>query len=647
MTTVDSSARRQDPAAAPPIGPASFLRHTRRLAPSATPRGRDALGRRRERLAKLTARAPMPQVVWDRRARIATLALVAMVVLLPAATDPFWTFVGMNALVIATVALSYVVLVGLAGLPSFAQATLMGIGAFTTFNLERSDIPFPLTLLLAGLVSAVPAVAMAIPGIRLRGVSLGILTLGAAVVGDGRIFTWSWFTGGVLSGASVPPPDLGPFLLDGDTALYGVAACTFGLCYLAVRRIVNGSTGRALLALRSSEPGAVACGLSPDLLVLEAFAIGGFLAGVGGGLFAYALGSLSVVSFNFVVSLNLIVIAVVGGVYSPLGALAAGIVYSFGPALFREFGLDPNLVFVLTGVALVVALLIGRGGIAGAVGTTFRRRERPVILPTGTSPAILRRVERSITGPVLEVRGAVKRFGGITAVNGVDMQIGDGEIVALIGPNGAGKSTLLRLMNGMFPPDEGEVLFDGEPITKDLPHVRARKGMGWCYQSTQLFSDLTVLENVLVPLERHTPVALLRDVAAGRFGRDRGTVDRAYAVLEDAGLAPIAQEMAGSLPFGQLRRLEVARAVVSDPKLLLLDEPATGMNVEETAKFGEFLRSVRERHQLTMLFVEHDMSLVMSLAERVLVLDFGQLIAQGTPDEVRSDPTVVEVYLGA
>ncbi|MDQ1506558.1 MAG: branched-chain amino acid transport system ATP-binding protein [Actinomycetota bacterium] len=620
-------------------------------------RGRVVLERRRAELAEQErARRDSPET-WRARARAALVVLAALMVLYPAAVDSYWTFVGTTALVTAITALSFVVLVGLAGLPSFVQATFMGIGAYTTFNLEKADVGFPWTVLLSGLIVMVPAIIVALPSLRLRGVSLGILTLAAAVVADRLVFQWRWFTG-VLSGASVPPAQLGPLHLGSDTAQYGVAAIVFVLCLLFVWRITRGSTGRAFLALQGSEPGAVAAGLNPDLLKLEAFAIGGFLAGVGGSLFAYGLGSLSVVSFNFVVSLNLMVVAVVGGVYHPLGALAAGVVYAFGPALLREANLDPNLAFLLTGAGLVVALIAGRGGIAQWVGSALRARSRPAILrppsagavpATATRPAGQPQLDATPSDSVLELRGLGKRFGGVQAVSDVSLRIPQGQLAALIGPNGAGKSTLFRLINGMVAPDTGDVFLHGRSLLALSSTARARRGLGWTYQSTQLFPSLTTVENLLVPLEQHRPGDVAGDVLSRPKSRHRRgeLVERAYLALDEAGLGRQANELVGNLPFGVLRRLEVARAVVSDPAILLLDEPATGMNVGETEDFAEFLRSIWARHHITIFFIEHDMNLVMPVAHQVFVLDFGQLIASGTPAEIQNNQRVIDVYLGA
>lgn len=622
-----------------------------------TARGRAVLERRRADTARReTARRESPEV-WRTRSRIALAMLVALAAFFPAMADSYWTFVGTTALVVAITALSFVVLVGLAGLPSFVQATLMGIGAYSTFHLEKAHLGFPWTVLVSGLIAVAAAIVVALPSLRLRGVSLGILTLAAAVVGDRLVFQWRWFTG-VLSGASVPPAQLGSLQLASDTAQYGVAAVMFLLCLLFVGRISRGSTGRAFLALQGSEPGAVAAGLNPDFVKLEAFALGGFLAGVGGSLFAYGLGSLSVVSFNFVVSLNLMVIAVVGGVYRPLGALAAGILYAFGPAVLREAHLDPNLAFLLTGAGLVLALIGGRGGLAQFVSGVMRSRSRPVIArpPVPESvPATARRAEpgslpeAADSDGVLELRDLSKRFGGVQAVSDVSIRIPRGQLAALIGPNGAGKSTLFRLVNGMVAPDRGDVLLHGQSLLRLSSTARARHGLGWTYQSTQLFPALTAVENLLVPLEQHALRNIPGEILSGPGARRRHGefVGRAYQALDEAGLGRHANDLVGNLPFGVLRRLEVARAVVSEPEILLLDEPATGMNVSETEDFAEFLRAVWTRHGITIFFIEHDMNLVMPVAHQVFVLDFGQLIASGTPAEIQNNQRVIDVYLGA
>lgn len=248
---------------------------------------------------------------------------------------------------------------------------------------------------------------------------------------------------------------------------------------------------------------------------------------------------------------------------------------------------------------------------------------------------------------LVEANKATIAFGGLRAVDGVDLHINQGEIVALIGPNGAGKTTFFNLLTGIYTPTEGEILFDGESVSGVAPHVIAERGISRTFQNIRLFASMTALENVMIGRHVRTKSAAIgATFRTPSFRREEKQIQQdAEYWLEFCGLLCFANEISSSLPYGVQRRLEIARALATDPKLICLDEPAAGMNPQESAELNELIFKVRDAG-ITVLLIEHDMKVVMNLAERIYVLDFGKLIAQGTPDEIQANPAVIEAYLG-
>lgn len=250
--------------------------------------------------------------------------------------------------------------------------------------------------------------------------------------------------------------------------------------------------------------------------------------------------------------------------------------------------------------------------------------------------------------PLLQVEDLTIRFGGLVAVNKVNLRIEPGELVGLIGPNGAGKTTCFNMLTGVYEPTEGKICLEGGNIHALAPHEICKKGVARTFQNIRLFKSMTVLENLLVSLHRERGYTLLESILGfARFKRrEREMREKAMEILKVLGLDHRADAVASSLPYGEQRKVEIARALAASPKLLLLDEPAAGMNPSETAQLASYIQKIRKDFDITVLLIEHDMSLVMKICERIYVLDHGQLIAEGKPEEIKKNPRVIEAYLG-
>ncbi|MGO4256404.1 ABC transporter permease subunit [Marmoricola sp. RAF53] len=594
-------------------------------------------------------RAPRPHRLLPSTVLGAGLGALALMV-----TSGVWRSGLITSLVFAVIALSLTVVMGFAGQVSLAQLTIAGAAGFLLGPFSADlGLPFPVAPLVAALVAAALGVVVGLPALRIRGLSVAVVTLALAHAIEAIWFRNSSIVG--AAGVDIPAPSLFGWDLGiggGD----GYPRLRFGFLCLAVLVLValgvallrRSPLGARMLAVRANERSASAVGINVVRTKITAFAIGAFVAGIGGSLFAYQQTNVSFEPFSTLAGLSVLAIVYLAGITSVSGGIVAGLLCSGGIVFvaLSELAGDAEWYPVAVGFALVLTVLLNPEGITGPVHAMLSSRRRaskageargPVGSAAGSrtdgSVAWSAPRVRDLAGlPALSVRGVTVRYGGVVAVRDVGFDVARGSIVGLIGPNGAGKTTLIDAISG-FAPAAGSVYLGAEEIDDLPPYRRSRAGMTRTFQAVELYEDLSVRENVVVGSTAHRST---------RTDSHRAVVE----VLDLLGLTEVAEVAAGELSQGQRQLVSIARALACRPDVLLLDEPAGGLDSRESQWLGDKLRKVSDAG-IAIVLVEHDMHLVLNLCDHIEVLDFGEQLASGPPDHVRRDPAVAAAYLGS
>ena len=568
---------------------------------------------------------------------------------------------------------SIVLLTGWVGQISLCQAAFVGIGAFSTALLIRSwDVPFPLSLLLAGVIASAAAVVLGLVALRVRGLYLAVATLIFAYMADSYLFVAPWFTGsGGSSSAHVSAigqPGTTPYFDFSDRrTFYFVVLAVAGGVVFAMLNLRDSRTGRAFFAVRGSEMAAASLGIDVRRYKLVAFALAGGIAGLAGNLTFLSQGTVVSAQFSIGSSLLMLSIAVVGGLQSLGGCVGAALLFAgLNEVFFRVQALTGYL-DVVSALLLGVVLLLYPGGLAAVPSSLARLRaslpwvdpptadeQQPSAvteLPARGGLATIttsRSHALSTAGPMVEVRDVRVEFDGLVAVDDASLRIEPGEIVGLIGPNGAGKTTLFNAISGLVVPTRGTVSMFGQDVTSSPVHERAQLGLGRTFQAVQLFPQLSVYENLLVATPPNTPTGLLSHVFVTRRGvrSEAAAAETVRRAITFMGLQDVADRTVSALPFGVLRRVEITRTLVTGSPVVMLDEPASGLDNVETDQLSALLRDLRDELGLSLLLIEHDVRMVTALSDRMYVLVHGKIVAEGTPAHVRNDPAVVAAYLG-
>lgn len=600
---------------------------------------------------------PVPKTAVFARPRMVAGAAVLLVLALPLLPVPgYWITLGNYIGLYSLVALGLVLLTGIGGLTSFGQAAFVGLGAYATAYMTTALDASPWLGLLAGLgVAGTAAALIGAVTVRLSGHFLPLATI-AWALSLYYLFGNLEFLGKFDGISGIPPLTIGGFELISPRSMYGVIWVFVGLCIALTFNLLNSRPGRAIRALAKGSTMPEAMGIHTANYKLLIFIIAALMASMSGWLYAHLQRSVSATPFGLNMGIEYLFMAVVGGIGYVWGAIIGAALLTILKSQLQHLlptllGSDGNYEMLVFGVLLVLLLHRARSGLWPWLSGQWAKFSPPapsVIAPSSAPEgyAQLLRVELPTRGsPLLQVKKVVKRFGGLVAVGGVEFNVDAGEIVGLIGPNGAGKSTMFNLVTGVLPASEGEVHFMGQRIDRLGARRIVSLGMGRSFQHVHLIPTLSVLENIAIGAHlrgKAGPVA-----AALRL--DRAEEQRLlYLAAQQArrvGLGEFLDTPAGSLALGQQRLLEIARALCTAPALLLLDEPAAGLRLQEKNALATLLRQLRSEG-MSVLIVEHDMDFVMGLTDRLVVMEFGKKIAEGTPAEIQVNETVLAAYLG-
>jgi branched-chain amino acid transport system permease protein len=586
---------------------------------------------------------------WLRRIEgsLAWIALGLAGLLLPLLDDAYIGVIAQRACIYWILSAGLNLLVGFAGQLAIGWVPMLTLGAYTTAVLTAGTVTEPwnpyLALAAGGVMGAVFGVVVGLPALRLRTFYFAMTTLGFATIVTQVALAWKDVTGGGVG--TVGPVFPWPF--DPGWGFYYLCFLLAALATWMTANIGFGRYGRALIAIRDAEVAAEAAGIAKPRLLVLVFLLAGALGGVAGGLFASLQSYITPDAFTFEMSVLFFIAILIGGRGSILGPVLGTIILTALPEFAAP--LVQWSTFLYAALLLLIVLLIP-GGIADLLDHKSRRpleQHRAIVPRPELLPEVLDRPASAGT-QVLSLKGIALHFGGVRAIDGLDLEIRGGEVHGLIGPNGSGKTTTLNVISGYYAPTAGEAQLNGAPLSFEAPHARAAHRIARTFQTPRLIGGVSVLENVMIGGTIDGTASFVESMLAlPRHRRDeRALREAAMRALATVGLDALAGVRADRLQHSELRFMEIARALMLRPAFLLLDEPAAGLSAEEIRRLGDLIKAI-SREGVAVLLVEHHADLIFDICDRVTVLNLGKELAAGTPAEIRSHREVVSAYLGA